>query len=196
MSGINEKIIVNPQRTIRRVAVWILAASLVATVATAQQTPPDLKSLSLRQMVSQGEDDLNAMKAVLKEGFAELKAARENESVQKINQVNEALSTIKGLLRLSEQNFILLQEAAAKGQRDKAERELVKIVVAKDKVMELRGLIRAAGGPEQQGSFDGQPIIDVIRDADVPVLDPIEDVSALDVIDIDAAKPPQASPFL
>jgi hypothetical protein len=195
MLGMKQKSRNVPQPTIRIAVALVAAFALVASVASAQQAPPELKTLSLKKMVSEGERHLEGMKNVLKEGFAELRSARETQAVQKINQVNEALSTIKGLLRLSEQNFILLQEAAAKNRRDNAERELVKIIVAYDKVMELRGLIRAAGGPEQEGSFDGQPQVDIIRDSDVPVLDPIEDISALDVIDIDAAKPPPASPF-
>ena len=205
MLGFKEKSAPSPQPTIRRAAgrgytgaigIFALTLSLAAGIATAAQTPPDLKSLSLKQMVNQGEGNLDDMKRVLKEGFQELKAARQSQSIQKLNQVNEALSTIKGLVKLSEGYFILLQEAAAKGTRDEAERELVKIMIARDKVMDLRGRIRAAGGPEQEGSFDGEAHVDVIKDANVPIIDPIEDVSALDVLNIDAAKPPQASPFL
>jgi len=137
------------------------------------------------------------MKDVRELAFKELKKARASQQIAKLNQINETLSLIKGLLFLNEKHFLALQEAAARDERDEAEHHFVKIGVAHEKMVgELAGRIQTAGGlDEAGGTVDGRPQIDTNADPDIPAEDPVGQSALLDLVNIDAARPPSASPF-
>ena len=112
--------------------------------------------------------------------------------MQKLNCVNEALSAIKGLMRLSEQNFMTLQEAVAKNDSRATEHEYVKLTIAHNKIKELDGRLQSCGGPASSGRIDGRPDIDRIKDPDLPTEDPVESLTGFRA---DLDRPPSASPF-
>ena len=78
------------------------------------------------------------MRLVLKEVLGKLEEARNSKDVVKLNCVNEKLTQIKGLLRISEQSDIALQEAAAKKEATATEHEYTKVSIAGVKVNQLR----------------------------------------------------------
>ncbi len=81
---------------------------------------------------------LSEMKGALGHVLALLKEAREEKDVIKINCINEKLTNIKGLIRISEQADILLQENVAKGEKEASAHEFQKIIISHQKVLSLR----------------------------------------------------------
>ncbi len=94
--------------------------------------------LSPRQMASRAEAYLEEMRKMLKDVLEILEDARSEKDVVKLNCTNEKLTQVKGLLRVSEQASISLQEAVAKDQVDDARHEYRKISIAREKVQQLR----------------------------------------------------------
>lgn len=164
-------------------------ALLVGSLTSAQQQPP--RDMSNEERLESATKYMEEMKASLSGCFGMLSEARESQNIQELNQVNEALSAIKGLMRLTEQNFIMLQEAVAKGNDKGAEHEFVKISIAYHKIMELGARCRAARGPSS-GPVDGRPTIDKVVDDDIPIENPTDYMT---LIDVASDKPPSASPF-
>ena len=56
----------------------------------------------------------------------------------KLNCVNEKLTQVKGLLRISEQSDVALQEAVARKDATAAEHEYTKVSIARGKADQLR----------------------------------------------------------
>jgi hypothetical protein len=78
------------------------------------------------------------MRVVLKEVLGKLEEARNSRDVVKLNCVNEKLTQVKGLLRISEQADVAMQEAIAKKEQSGAEHEFTKVTIARQKVEQLR----------------------------------------------------------
>ena len=183
-----------PRWCVQCIATAILIASISSTSVAQKKTPGNM---TLQDMVDTAQKYMNEMKDVRELAFTELKKARASQQIAKLNQINETLSLIKGLLFLNEKHFLALQEVAARDERDEAEHHFVKIGVAHEKMVgELAGRIQTAGGlDEAGGTVDGRPQIDTQADADIPVENPIGQAELLDLVNIDAARPPSASPF-
>lgn len=169
-----------------------IAVLFAYSLSTAQQKPPSKSKLTPNEQLKKGSKQMEEMKATLARGFEQLRDARQEQNIQKLNCVNEALSAIKGLMRLSEQNYVMLQEAAAKKDARTAEHEFVKLSIAHNKIKELDGRVQSCGGPANSGRIDGRPDIDRIKDADLPTEDPVE---SLNDFRADLDRPPSASPF-
>jgi len=168
----------------------LVGALLCLGPALAQQMPP--KNLSPEEMLPQATSYVKKMEAVEADGNALLTEARAERNIQKLSCLNDTLTAIKGLLRLSDQNLRLLSKHAKANRADQAEHEYVKIWIAYTKVRELDGRLRACGGPSDSGSIDGRPFIDRIKDPDLPTEDPLAGFS--DVI-INVERPPLSSPY-
>ena len=86
-----------------------------------------------------GEEAVKRMQAVLKDVMKRVEEARGTRDVVKLNCVNEKLTQIKGLLRISEQADVSMREAIARGEKSTAAHEFTKLGIAKQKVDLLRG---------------------------------------------------------
>jgi hypothetical protein len=172
-------------------ALIALAVLLCSVPAMSQRNRPPMK-LTAKQQVEKANKMLTEMRNVLTNALDILKQAREQQDIQKLNGINEALSAIKGLLRLSEQNFVALQTAIANSDSRGAEHEFVKISIAYAKIRELDGRVRSLSRPSAGGTVDGRPIIERILDSDLPTEDPVE---GLKDIQVNTDRPPSASPF-
>ncbi len=186
-----------PHRNMKRWALRAgagLAFAVVTGVGLALAAPPPVEppKMSTNEQAKKAESQLGGMKAMLQASFDALQRARAEQDINKLNCVNESLSAIKGLMRLSEQNYVALQEAIAKKDDKGVEHEYVKISIAYNKIAELEGRVKSCGGPATTGDVDGKPTIDRIVDADIPTEDPGENVIE---VPIDNVRPPSASPF-
>jgi len=94
--------------------------------------------LTPRQMVDRSERYIDEMRKLLKEVLKILANARQEKDVVKLNCVNEKVTQVKGLLRVSEQSSINLQEDVAKQEIDDARHEYLKVAIAREKVQQLR----------------------------------------------------------
>jgi hypothetical protein len=90
------------------------------------------------QKIQRSADGLIRMREVLKDVLAKLEEARNTKDVVKLNCVNEKLTQIKGLLRISEQADVALQEAVVKKESATADHEFTKVSIARQKVDQLR----------------------------------------------------------
>src|SRR5688572_27228798 len=108
------------------------AGPLAAPLAEKASDVPDPEKLR------RSAEALARMRNVLKEVLAKLEEARNTKDVVKLNCVNEKLTQIKGLLRISEQSDVALQEAVAKKEASSAEHEYTKVMIARQKVDQLR----------------------------------------------------------
>ena len=106
----------------------------------------------------------------------------------KLNCVNEKLTNIKGLLRISEQADIALQEAVAKNEEQGADHEFTKVTIAQNRVVQLRAEAEQCVGVL---AFDvGNTSVVVTEPTNLPGTDPTVVAPQGPVVN----RPPPASP--
>lgn len=185
-------------RTFTTLTTGVLLLSLVVS-ATAQERPgtrvlkpSELKAMSLDVMKSNGDKYLGDMRSLVADVLNGLSEARKSGDPQTVKCVTGALTTVKGLMRLSEQNGIGLQESVIANDRTKAQHEFVKLTIARNKMIELHAQAKGCGGPDAETMFEGDVVLERIFDEDLPV----EDARAgLDLPVIILSMPPSSSPF-
>ena len=101
------------------------------------QTAAEPSNLSDPDKSKRSAEAVAKMRGALKTVLGKLEEARNSKDVVKLNCVNEKLTQIKGLLRISEQSDIALQEAVAKKESATAEHEYTKVSIAVVKVNQL-----------------------------------------------------------
>lgn len=154
--------------------------------------PSELKAMSLESMLNSGEGYLGEMRGLVTDVLKGLAEARQSGDPQSVKCVNNTLATVKGLMRLSEQNSIGLHESVIGKDRNKAQHEYVKLIIARNKMIELHAQAKGCGGPDAATAFEGAVVLDRIFDDDLP----FEDARAgLDLPLIILALPPSSSPF-
>jgi len=161
------------------------AGPLAAPLSEKASDVPDPEKLR------RSADALARMRNVLKEVLGKLEEARNTKDVVKLNCVNEKLTQIKGLLRISEQSDVALQEAVAKKETSQGEHEFTKVMIARQKVDQLRAEAEECIG---QLAFrtDENLTVEVEVPDDLPSLDPTKPQTPPDVI----KRPPPVSPTL
>jgi hypothetical protein len=90
------------------------------------------------EKVKRSAEAVVKMRQSLKDVIAKLEEARNSKDVVKLNCVNEKLTAIKGLLRISEIADVNLQEAVAKHETESATHEYTKVSIARTRVNQLR----------------------------------------------------------
>jgi hypothetical protein len=144
---------------------------------------PDAKKLE------RSGKSLGAMREVLRDVLAKLEEARRAKDVVKLNCVNEKLTQIKGLLRISEQADVALQEAVSQRQSTSSEHEYTKVMIAQQKVAQLRAEAEQCIG---QLAFrtDENLSVEVEEPRNLPGGDPTQPAPIQDLI----IRPPPSSP--
>lgn len=134
---------------------------------------------------------LGAMREALRIVLEKLEEARRTKDVVKLNCVNEKLTQVKGLLRISEQSDVALQEAVAKRDTGSSEHEFTKVMIAQQKVAQLRAEVEECIG---QLAFrtDENLTVEVEVPDDLPKNDPTRPGQPPDVV----VHPPFSSPTL
>jgi hypothetical protein len=132
---------------------------------------------------------LNTMREVLRDVLGKLEEARRAKDVVKLNCVNEKLTQVKGLLRISEQADVALQEAVARRETLSSEHEYTKVMIAQQKVSQLRSEAEKCIG---QLAFraDENMSVEVEEPKDLPGGDPTRPRPVDEVI----IRPPPTSP--
>ncbi len=128
-----------------------LVLALVPMIVSAQPTPggtdeEDLAKLSIEDMVKRASTDVRRMEDQLAESFKLLEESIAANDVSATTARNEAITAMKGLVKLSEQNLLTLQQRAAERDRKRVEHEYVKITIAAAKVGEFYAQIKSATG--------------------------------------------------
>jgi len=123
-------------------ALLLLGSGLARAQGPSKPAPSTLEraaDVPDKEKLSRSSTAVTRMRAVLSEVLGRLEEARATKDVVKLNCVNEKLTQVKGLLRISEQSDVALQEAVGKKDTTAAEHEYSKVSIAKGKVEQLRG---------------------------------------------------------
>jgi hypothetical protein len=125
-------------------------------------------------------DTILRMRVVLREVLAKLEEARKSKDVVKLNCVNEKLTQIKGLIRISEQSDLNLQQSMAMRDKQGMDHELTKVGIARSKVEQLRAEAEQCIG-ELAYRADENLLVEVDIPNDLPILDPTRPGDMADV---------------
>ncbi len=182
----------------------LLPALLAAPLALAQTPPPQPRTPAAPltvpeekasevpdgKKISRSAGYIGQMRGTLKLVLAKLEEARNTKDVVKLNCVNEKLTQVKGLLRISEQSDVALQEAVAKKDQTTADHEYTKVSIAQSKVEQLRGEAEQCIG---QLAFrtDENLSVEMVVPTDLPGGDPTNPRTP----SVTAISPPPASPI-
>lgn len=102
------------------------------------------------------------MRSQLEDAFKVLEESKAARSFQRIELIQEAITAMKGLVRLAEQNLLAGQEAAAKGDRKTLEQTWLTVKVAAAKMKELLVQVRTEGkGVGAQAVEEGESQVQV-----------------------------------
>ncbi|MEN9797817.1 MAG: hypothetical protein RL653_1513 [Pseudomonadota bacterium] len=152
---------------------------------------PDRPEISDTEKVRRSGESVSRMKDVLKDSLKKLQEARASNDVVKLNCVNEKLTQIKGLLRISEQADVALQESVARREAAAADHEFNKVTIAAQKVDQLRTEAESCIGQLAFRTDDEQQV-QVSEPAYVPQADTALPVTVEPVI----SRAPASSPTL
>ena len=139
----------------RLLAAAFAAAFGLATPAGAQEAPPapeplglapdaDLSKMSNDQLLERASGYVKKMEDWLTDSFKLLEQALSGGDLNAANTRNEAITVMKGLVKLSEQNLMNMQQKAAEGDRKRVENEYIKISLAYTKVQEYYAQVKSA----------------------------------------------------
>lgn len=186
-----------PSAEMRRIAVGMAVgvfalAGAALVIAQEAAKPAAAEAGGSERKLDQARAYVDRMRGMISGGFNELEEARKSQNVARVNCVSDALGTMKGLLRLAEGIFLSMQECASRKDSACTEHEYVKISVAFNKCEEMDGQLKGCGGPSLEGNIDGKPVIEKTVDADIPELNPVGGLAA---VDPKLETPPSASPF-
>jgi hypothetical protein len=174
-----------------------LALSLILALPVVAQPGPQTAAQPLErasdvpdaQKVRRTAQALARMRDLHKQVMGKQEEARNTRDVIKLNCVNEKVTQVKGLLRISEQADASMQEAIAKQERASADHEFTKISIAVQKVEQLRGEVEECIG--QLAFRTGEMLVEVEEPDGLPD-DPTDPQAPGPVI----SRPPPASPVL
>ena len=169
----------------------LFAAAVVASLGVAvaqipgtQLTLEDADKLSTSQKLTRAAKDINQIKGVLELALQRLEAARAEKDIVKLNCVNDKLSAIKGLLKISEQADISLKEAAARKDGELINHEFTKISIAAIRAENFRVEVEGCVGELSQ--YTGGTVVERSVDPEIREDNPSEkEVEAFDPISSD-----------
>jgi hypothetical protein len=143
------------------------------------------------EKIRRSSDSLAKMRQALKDVLTKLEEARSSRDVVKLNCVNEKLTQVKGLLRISELADVAMQEAIAKKEDSAALHEYTKVSIATTKVNQLR-----AEAEQCLGQLAFRTDENLAVDVDVPEDLPKGDVTTPTSPPPTSTRAPSASPTM
>lgn len=154
--------------------------------------PEELKAMSTDTMLQSGDAGVKIINDRVTAMMAMLGDARESKDAQRMNCLSDILTTMKGLARLAEQNNQTLRERVAARDRTASEHEFVKMMIARNKVIQLHAQGKGCVGMAGETIFEGEPLVERLFDKDMPLESGSEN---LWVPVITTEPPPSASPY-
>jgi hypothetical protein len=164
------------ERVSKKVVAVVGTTLVAASIAAAQRPAPapqptpaprfglprseEDQNLSAPERVARSASHLERMRAVLKSVLKYLEEAREKRDVIKLNCVNEKLTAVKGLLKMSEQADVAMQEALARRDEETGRDEYDKISIARGKVDQLLTESEACVG--ELSVYSGDTIVEMV----------------------------------
>ncbi len=115
-----------PERRVRALFTAILCLALCPAPAVLADEPPAPaeKQISPKEMLARSARAVEQMRKALKIILSKLEEARSSKDIIKLNCVNDRLTDVKSMLRISEQADVALQEAVARQDMSQASHSL------------------------------------------------------------------------
>lgn len=129
------------RRSVSFIIIILISLNVSSGFADLGQLYRDAEKLSSQEKLLQVKASLNTMQETLRFTLSELRSSYEDKDVIQTNCIKDKLSTIKGLLRISEEAEINLSEAVVTGQVEVVNTEYVKINMALERVRDLRSQV-------------------------------------------------------
>lgn len=177
-------------RLVGALLVGMACLSVAAWVSAEEGTKADPANI-LRQ-VQQAGNYVDRINAMVQQGLNEQEEARNSQNLSRVNCVGDALSAMKGMLRIAQGMYTSMQERASRKDADGVEAEYVKISITFNKCEELEGQLKGCGGPSVDGAIDGRPVIEKVVE-DIPDMNPTQGLTDLSP---KAEVLPSASPII
>jgi hypothetical protein len=137
--------------------------AMVGQTAMAQSSvrAPGL-DIPQERWLSYSEEALDEMRTILKKAMQMLADARKSNDAVRLNCVNEKVTSMKGILRVSEDADLALQENMATNAIEKAKKELAKIRIGRTKLKEALTGANTCSGSE--ASYVGATTVEIEMD--------------------------------
>lgn len=177
--------------------VVVIASGLAAAQSAPRPAPAAAPALEKAsdvpdaEKLTRGDKTLATLREVLRDVLGKLEEARRARDVVKLNCVNEKLTQIKGLVRITEQANGALRQALSRRETTSSEHEFIKLMIAGQKGTQLRTESEACIG---QLAFrtDEMLSVEVEEPQNLPGGDPTKPPPVEDV----TISPPASSPVL
>ena len=157
----------------------------------------DLSKLDTATLVERASGFVKKMEESLTDSFYLLESSLSAGDVNAANTRNEAITVMKGLVKLSEQNLMNMQQKAAEGDRKRVENEYVKISIAHAKVQEYYAQVKSAVSIGVTNLELSQVERRLVYSGELPVVDDLPGLytTTYDVFINTPAEPVYASPY-
>jgi len=160
-----------------------------AAAATKPPPPPEVvEQVPDAEKPGKSQEHIGRMKEILTKVLKHLEEARDEKDIVKLNCVNEKLTNVKGLLKISEDGDVKMQEALARRNPEEAAHEFEKIAIARSKCEQLFAESEACVG--ELAVYSGDTTVEMVVEGQPPE-DLSEQVPTVDII----TRPPAASPY-
>jgi hypothetical protein len=169
---------------------WAVFCALFLSQAALAAPAPRAPLSDLDKIRLSGEG-LAAMRVALRGVFTQLEEARESKDVVKLSCVNEKLTQMRGLVRISEQADGALKRALEKKQAAQADHELAKVTLAQRKTEQLQADAQGCAG-QLAFQVEGNVSVEVQSASELNGSDPTRPPPPETVL----SRPPAASPTL
>lgn len=151
-------------------AVVLAAGPLVAQSDAGSTAEASGEQVPVAQFQSRVEEALKAMRGALTKGLEIIKDARESNDAIKLRCVNEQVAQMKGVLRITQDANVSLQEALLTRENERARYEFEKVRTSRAKMAELLNTAQHCVG--SQASYAGGTELVVDIDPIVAMQDP------------------------
>jgi len=143
-----------------------------------------------QEKMSYAADTTEEMRQAIKDVSKMLEAARREGDLNKLQCLNNRLTSIRALLQVSESAEVSMKEALSSGETERADHEFRKITVARGKAQQLRA--EAEQCITDTGLKAGQTVVKADEALDKPSDETLEEPTEIDY----GGDPAQTSPFL
>ncbi|MCA9524831.1 MAG: hypothetical protein KC549_00865 [Myxococcales bacterium] len=157
----------------RRLVVGVGFLAFVGAAGAQEPTYRSAERLPTPAKLERSGQEIDKMKGTLKQALERLKSARERKDILQVNCVNDKLSAIKGLLKISEEAQANLKEAARQEDEELVNHEFTKISIAGIRVENFRVEVEGCVGEASQ--YTGETVVDTYIDPNIRSDDPTEE---------------------
>lgn len=138
--------------------------------APAIESARGARQVAPAKFVDTADSYLVGMRDIMSQGVEALSSARAEMDAIRLQCVSEKVTAMKGVLRISEDAYISLQEAMATRATDRARYEFSKIRTSQNKMQDLIQAVRSCVGSQSSTLGSGKPTFEVAPE--IAVADP------------------------